>query len=343
LIKKTLFLALLLIAALVVWQYKLVLYGIEQGIGQLKIIYKAAPLEEVLKDPAFPDSLKQKLLLVGQIKKFAVDSLGIKDSPNYSTLYNQQGKPILWVLTASEKFRLRAKEWHFPFLGDVSYKGFFNYEKGLLEQSKLIQEGYDTDYDVVSGWSTLGWFKDPILSNMLLKKEGNLANLIIHELTHGTLYIKNNVDFNENLASFIGDKGAEQFLILKYGLNSMQYKRYEEGKFDMALYSNHILEGATRLDSLYKTFSDETPVLRKEKLKKKFIQQIILSANTLPFYKKTRFSKLFSKDKMPNNAFFIDYKRYMSKQNQFELEFRNRFHSNLRNYLSFLKIKYAKE
>jgi hypothetical protein len=193
----------------------------------------------------------------------------------------------------------------------------------LVDKATLDKKGYDTDYDVVSGWSTLGWFKDPVLSSMLMKKEGNLANLIIHELTHGTLYIRDNVEFNENLASFIGDKGAEKFLADTYGTTSEQYCSYEEGKFDMALYSSHILKGATRLDSLYKTFTFKTPLPLKETLKEAYIKKIIVDGNFLPFYKKSRFSKLFGKGKMPNNAFFIDYKRYRSKQNQFEIEYKN--------------------
>ncbi len=339
-LKKVIYSLLFILLCVIAWQFKLILYGIEQGIGQLKIVYKAQPIDEVLADPAFPDSLKRKLLEVREIKKYAIDSLGINDSRNYTTVYNQHGKPILWVLTASEKYQLKAREWNFPILGSVSYKGFFNYEKGIKEQKQLQAIGYDTDYDVVSGWSTLGWFKDPILSSMLLKKEGNLANLIIHELTHATLYIKSNVDFNENLASFIGDKGAEKYLEYKYGKYSEPYQRYEQGKADMELYSNHILKGALRLDSLYKTFTETMSDKEKDVLKSGMIQNIITTADGLPFYKKSRFSKLFKKGSMPNNAFFMDYKRYRSKQNQFENEFKTRFNSDLRKYLQYLKAKY---
>ena len=44
--------------------------------------------------------------------------------------------------------------------------------------------GYDTKIDEVNAWSTLGWFKDPILSSMLNRSAGSLAELIIHELSH---------------------------------------------------------------------------------------------------------------------------------------------------------------
>lgn len=340
LLKKILYSASLILFSLVIWQFRLIVYGIEQGIGQFKIIYYARPIEEVQKDPSFPDSLKQKLSLIKEIKAFAIDSLGINNSKNYTTVYDQKGKPILWVLTGSEKYKLKAREWKFPVLGSVSYKGFFNYEKGLKEQEALKKQGYDTDYDVVSGWSTLGWFRDPILSNMLLKNEGNLANLIIHELTHSTLYVKSNVDFNENLANFIGDKGAEKFLEYKYGKSSEPYTRYQHGKADMKLYSKHILKGALRLDSLYTSFTGATPVILKDSLKTRLIKEIIATANNLPFHKKNRFGKLFRKGVLPNNTFFMDYKRYMAKQDLFEAEFRTKFNSDLKKYLQYLKAKY---
>ena len=66
---------------------------------------------------------------------------------------------------------------------------------------KLKASGLDVEYSSVSGWSTLGWFGDPILSNMLKRNVGSLADLIIHELTHGTIYIKNEVEYNENLGN----------------------------------------------------------------------------------------------------------------------------------------------
>ncbi|MCF6297052.1 MAG: aminopeptidase, partial [Flavobacteriaceae bacterium] len=78
----------------------------------------------------------------------------------------------------------------------------------------------------VSGWSTLGWFKDPVLSNMLEGSVGSMSNTLIHELTHGTVFVPDSMTFNENLASFIGRKGAFKFLALTYGKNSLEASEY---------------------------------------------------------------------------------------------------------------------
>ncbi|MBK7966761.1 MAG: aminopeptidase [Bacteroidetes bacterium] len=108
-----------------VFNFRLVNYGVAQLKGQLKILYDAEPIETKLSDATFPDSLKAKLRLIQEIKKFANDSLGLVVSKNYTKVYDQKGKPVLWVITASRAFSMKAYEWNFPFLGNVSYKGFF--------------------------------------------------------------------------------------------------------------------------------------------------------------------------------------------------------------------------
>lgn len=321
-------------------RHELIIYGISQGKGQLNIIWKAQPVAEILKDETFPDSLKQKLLLISDIKNYAVDSLGIKPNSSYTTVYNQHGKPILWTITASEPFKLKAKEWTFPFLGTVSYKGFFNKKALQKEYLQLVKNNYDIDIYSPSGWSTLGWFNDPILSNMLLKSEGSLAELIIHELTHGTLYVKNDVTFNENLANFIGTKGADQFLIFKYGRNSKQCSSFEQNKTDGKIFTKYILEGSDKLDSLYASFSSyNNDAIKKEK-KKKLITKIVLGVNKLPLYKKRNYFSYSLQAFAEGNAFFMSFSRYDSQYELFEKDFKEHYNSDLKRYLKAMKEKY---
>lgn len=321
-------------------EHNLVIYGISQGKGQLALVMDAQPIEEVLKDPNFPDSLKYKLKLIREIKQFASDNIGIDPSENYSTVYDQHDKPILWAVSACEPYSFKEKEWTFPFLGTVSYKGFFNKKEAEKEVVALRLQGYDIDVYSPSGWSTLGWFKDPILSNMLYRTEGQLANLIIHELSHGTLYVKNNVTFNENLASFIGDKGAEKFLISTYGIDSKQYIDYEHTKTDEKVFKQYILKSAARLDSLYSALSDnDSDEIKKEK-KNTLITEIVRGVNSLSLFKKEGYFRYALQAFSEKNAFFMAFSRYDSQYDIFEKEYTEQFHSDLRNYMVFLKKKY---
>ena len=332
---------LLLLGFLLVWYLYLIPYGIRQGLGQFEVLWNSRPIEEVLNDPSFPDSLKVKLRLVQEIREFSVDSLGINDSENYTTVYDQKGKPILWVVSASRPFELHAYLWDYPLLGGLGYKGFFDQELAEKESNRLARLGYDTWISEVEAWSTLGFFQDPILTNNLNRSEGRLANLIIHELTHATLYVPGDGEYNENLATFIGDQGAYLFLEYKYGLDSPEYIRYKNEREDVKKWATHLLGGCAKLDSLYASFPKELSFPEKKEQKKEMITHILSSLDTLQLNYPERLKKKKKvKKRLPNNAFFVHYQMYRKDQARFEKEFREEFNSDFRRYLAYMKEKY---
>lgn len=321
-------------------EYKLTIYGIQQGTGQLQLVWNAKPVEEVLNDATFPDSLKQKLRLITDIRKFTVEELGMNESKNYTSVYDQKNQSLLLNVSACEPYSFTPKEWTFPFLGSVPYKGFFDKQEAQKEILKLKMQGYDVDVYSPSGWSTLGWFKDPILSNMLKQSEGSLSNLIIHELTHGTLFVKNDVNFNENLANFIGDKGAKLFLIKKFGIDSKEYIDYEQSKSDEKIYDDYILKSAERLDSLYNIMGEGNSEEETKMKKKQLITEIVLGVNKLPLNKKKNYFKYTQQAFFEGNAFFMAFERYDSQYEIFEKEYKEKFNSDLKKYFEYLKGKY---
>ena len=333
-----LFLAAVLLA-LLLWNWQLIHYGMLQGIGQMRIIWGARPIAEVLQDPAFPDSLKHKLQMIDQIRAFAIDSLGLNDTENYKTVFDQQGKELMWVVTASERFRLRPKTWRFPVVGEVPYKGYFNRDRAMAEVKALQEAGWDVGLRNPGGWSTLGWFTDPILSGMLEKGEGDLASLIIHEMVHATIFVKDSISFNENLATFIADSTAFAFLAWKYGKTSSEYETYREEVIDHQRYSRHVLRGALALDSLYAHLAAEEPVEEKLKKKEQVIARIISTLDTLTLYRyqipKERF-----RQKPPNNDYFMNYLRYESRQSDLKKELHTRYHGNWREMIRDYRQKF---
>jgi predicted aminopeptidase len=338
-IKRTLAGIAVIIVILLLVYWDLVLYGVRQGYGQLNIVWNARPVEEFMQDPGFPDSLKTRLRLIDAVRQYAIDSLGLKDTENYKTLYDQKGKEIMWVVLASEAFKLQPKEWTFPVVGSVPYKGFFNEKRAFALKKELEAEGYDVIVRNPGGWSTLGWFTDPILSKMLSRSEGDLANLIIHEMSHATIFVKDSIDFNENLATFIGDRGAEMFLIHKYGANSPEYISYIDEDKDYLKYVDHMLRGAALLDSVYSSL--DTTVARQEKQQRKeaTIRQIVTALDTLSLALNKKPSRRF-KDKLPNNAYFMNFRQYQAKQVVFMAEYTEQFEGNLPAYILYLSKKY---
>lgn len=338
-LRKVLWIIVTALVVLLVWNYQLVLYGIAQGKGQLQVVMNARDLDDVLKDPGVADSIKYKLRLVQEVKQFAYEQLGFQQTRNYQTYYDQKGKPSLWVVTAAKPFMLEPKEWYFPFLGAVPYKGFFELGRAQAEEQELEKQNWDTNLRVAGGWSTLGWFKDPILSNMLNESEGELANTIIHELTHGNLFVKDSVEFNENLASFFGDQGARLFLKHKFGPGSPEEKVYEQKQADQRKFTNHILHGATLLNELYTSEGNGTSDRLLVGPKSVLIQEIIENADTLTLYEKSRYKLYLDKSKV-NNALFMSYLRYRADLGIFENELKTKFEGDLRDYFQYFKLKY---
>lgn len=338
--KKILCIGLLFAVILLLSNCKLIYYGAEQGIGQIRLINNAEPIETVLQDPEFPDSLKQKLILLSEIRKFAMDSLKLNNSKNYTTVYDQKGRPIVWIVYGSKPYKMEPYLWRFPVVGKVPYKGFFKKRKAEKEAEKLKKKGYDVRVGTVSAWSTLGYFKDPVLSGMLKRNEGQLAELIIHELTHSTIFVKGESELNENIATFIGQEGAKSYLISKYGKGTDPYNAYIGKLNDSKKFANHVLRGAKKLDSLYVTFNHDYPKTQKDSLKTIMIEAIIDDLDTVNF-EQSKIKQILKKKRfVPNNAFFVGYITYHNKLELFYEEYENHFNSDLIKYIKHLENKY---
>jgi predicted aminopeptidase len=128
------------------------------------------------------------------------------------TKYSKVDKDVLaWVVVGSRRDSFMLHTWWFPIVGRVPYKGFFSQDDARDEAASLEKEGYECWVRGTEAFSTLGWFSDPVLSTTLKHSHARIANTVIHESVHSTVWIKNNVTFNESLANFVGTEGAAAF------------------------------------------------------------------------------------------------------------------------------------
>src|SRR4030042_4727512 len=191
------------------------------GWHQSFITFHSVPVQEVLEQEGVEDEAKEKIRFVQEVKRYGEEKLGLTRTRSYSKFFEVKDS-VLHVITASEKDRLQLYHWDFPITGKVTYKSFFTKEDVLKEKRFLEIKGYDTFIQKAGAYSTLGWLKDPIFSSMLQWEEATLANLILHEMVHATLYFKGQTDLNEQMATFVGNHGAIHFLTEKYGKESKQ-------------------------------------------------------------------------------------------------------------------------
>lgn len=324
-------LCLLVIFIVLAMNYQTSIYLCYQAKGQAELLLNRNSIQDFEKHNTLSAIEKENLTLVKTIKAYSVDSLGFESTDNYTSIYDQKGQSSLWVITACEAYAFKPYEWSFPLLGKLSYKGFFNKQLAMREYNHLASLGYDVDIRAVSAWSTLGWFNDPLLSNMLKRSKGGLCNLLFHELFHATYYAKGSVDLNENIASFVAHKATLQFL----ENDSLALKNYVQRHNDDDVYDNYILRNMERLKRYYPTIQAQPNRLA---LKLKALVQICDSVNLLPL-KDKQFYHSRTKDLLKHkNAWFVDFIQYNSMQDSLEGVFNKIYKGNIEKLVQDLKL-----
>ena len=165
--------------------------------------------------------MKDKLLLVKNIREFGFNTLKLKKTNSYSTYLDIGRQAVVWNVVATKQSSLDLKEWCYLFIGCFSYRGFYSREEAVEYAEQLVvQENLQTAVLPVPAYSTLGWSDffggDPVLNTFLWDDKTELVRLLFHELAHHQIFIKNDTIFNESFASFVEDVGSSLW-IKKYG------------------------------------------------------------------------------------------------------------------------------
>ncbi len=311
---------------------------------QSQLLLSREPIDEILKEnKSLSDEQTHKLKLALEISDFSWQKLGLKKNNNYRKFVQLDQPYVIYTLNAANKYEVKNYEWNYPLVGKMPYIGYFKLEDGKKAESEMIEKGFDTYLRGVSAYSTLGWFDDPILSSMLRYDDYDLVNTIIHENTHATLFIKNNADFNERLASFVGNVGAEIYYREKEGSDSETLKQAEFEGFDEKIFSKFVTNEITQMNLWYKDFQIQNESLTVDEFNKKLIvsREIEFNKITKKFtevikpHMKTKKFDYFEKLSI-NNARLGLYKTYMMDLTDFEKAY-NKLGKNLDQFLSFCK------
>jgi len=308
------------------------LYLSKLGWHQSFVTFRSVPVQEILDDAQVDDLTKEKVHFIQEVKRCGEERFGLRKTKNYSTFFEVR-KPVLHVITACEKDRLHPYSWNFPVVGKVTYKSFFTADEAIKEKDLLDRKGYDTFLQQAAAYSTLGWLKDPIFSSMMEWNEGLLAEVILHEMVHATVYFKDRTDFNEQLATFIGNQGAIDFLTERNGPESKEVREAIQRQEDDLLFSRWTDQACQELSAYY-----GRDISKEEKLKGReaLFQSIQENFQKMKGQFKTVEYRNVGKMEL-NNAVLLAYRRYVYRLDKFEALYQT-LGRDLRKVIEYFKM-----
>lgn len=282
-------------------------YLSDQAAGQFDLVWNQIPIEIFVKSEANPE-FKRLLNLIPQVKQYGEESVKLKKTDNYSGYFETDKKGITFVVTASHKYQLEPYTWWFPIIGSVPYKGYFKKAAAIELSEELQNKGYDTWLFAAPAYSTLGWFKDPVTTPMLKAGTFSLVETILHEMSHTTIYLNNQGDFNEQLATFVGQIGAEQFFMESDILSEKQLLEVKTRKKRSAKFNQSVNSFIPRFQTLYEqNLSQRETQIRKENLFQELISEILKIYPNIP-----------KENWKFNNARLLQFRRYKQNSRFFE-------------------------
>src|SRR3989338_4191590 len=282
--------------------------------GQLQLMHQRQNIREELEEGTVSFEQKKKLQLVLEVRRYALETLKLEGEQNYIKYVHLERDSVAYNLVVCPKDRLEPYRWWFPFVGSVEYLGFFDKDYALENKKEYEEEGYDVYARGASAYSTLGWFSDPVFSTMLKFSDATLSNIIIHELTHATIYRKGETSYNEGVATFIGNRGSKDFLIQKYGANSKEYVEAKNSEEDDFLFSQFMKGARKDLEAFY-----QKPLTKEDKIQGREKIFLKIKSDFLALKPKFKTNAYAYFDKLTlNNAVIIAFGQYYQDLSRFE-------------------------
>jgi len=304
--------------------------------GQTEIWRKSRPNEKVLADPKTGDKVKERLRFIEELRAFAASDLGLP-TKSFGSYCDLERPYVVWVVFAAPEFSVEAKRWWYPFVGGLKYRGFFEEKLAREEGERLRKQGLDVFVGGVEAYSTLGYFKDPVLNTFIDRGDDDLAELVFHELTHAKVFIPGDTDFNEAFATANAQDGVRRWFRSKNNLAGLRAYEADLGRSRSTI--RLLLDTRQRLKELY---AREHPSVEAERAAKQRVfddmlrkaganrpQTTVESATGKPVWNNARlntissyytlvpgFERLMKKHKGDLNAFHqeVESMRKMTKE-----------------------------
>ena len=281
-------------------------YVTEQGFHYLSLRSRAVPVDKALADPHTSPAVRTFLERVRRIKAFAVSQFGLKQTKNYTSIVTLDSDRLATVVSACAPLAFDTYEWSYPLVGKLPYRGYFDPKEAAAEAKRLRKKGLDVITRSVDAFSTLGWLSDPLFSFMASYSEADVADTIIHEMTHATIWSHGHDRFNEELATFIGGEGSLIYLASVHGPGSSEEKKAREERADEDAFAAWLRGTAAELQTVY---TSSLPPAEKLARKVRIIAQRAIAYKSYATIFHDEGYRNFPMEKI-NNAYLDLYRLY---------------------------------
>jgi len=234
-------------------------YYAQAARGQWQLLSSREPVDDFLAGEETAPELKQRLVLVNQIRDFAQQQIGLPLGENFST-YVDVGRPyVIWNVFAAPELSIKPMTWCYPIAGCVSYRGYFAESAANDKAQRLSAEGYDVYVGGVRAYSTLGWFDDSVLSTYAMQSDAALAGLIFHELAHQVVYVEDDTAFNESFAQSVEQLALQQYFEARADDSSQagMFAAYMSAQRREQAFTGMLLKARAELDAVYSSGPDD--------------------------------------------------------------------------------------
>lgn len=307
-------------------------YLVKSGSDQFKLLNARRPIDKVLNDPKVNEDTKHKLRLALEVRKFAETELSFTETKNYTSFVQLDRPYVSWIVAVAQRDRLEYKLFHYPMIGKMPYKGFFAEADAKEEAKEYPPDKYDTWVRGVTAFSTLGWFDDPILSSMLGGDDGDLVEVVLHESAHATVFIEDSADFNEQLATFLGQEGTRRYYLKMEGPQSPHLKNMADEIEDSKIFSKFFKE---EMESLRAWYKQQTPPIAEDLRQTRFQEMQNHFDLNLKKKLKTKRYEFFGKTKL-NNAILLGLGTYVQDLDQFQ-QLLGKMNGNLKEFIDYCR------
>lgn len=278
-----------------------------------RILWQRKPIDDALARKDLSEDVRAKLETVLAVRKFAAERLDLNVGGAYRSFAPVDQRAVIHVVMAAPRDSLEPYTWWFPIVGRVPYRGYFDATAASTEAQALETSGLDTMIRPAVAFSSLGFFSDPVLTNLLKLSRVELAGVLIHELFHRTYYLPSDAMFNESAATYVGSAGAVAFFAATEGESAPDTIAAREVLDSDLKFARFLLQEQARLLDIY-----VCDLSKAEKQKRREAAFAAIQKDYAALEPSLSGLERFDLDKQPlNNAVLVNYLIYFHDTDNF--------------------------